>query len=101
MVVVAANPPAAQKKKAPAADPLAGLDAYVESAMRNFRVPGVAIAIVRNDSVILAKEYGVRKLDDSAPVDSKTLFAIGSSSKAFTATSAAMLVDEGSWHTPI
>jgi CubicO group peptidase (beta-lactamase class C family) len=58
-------------------------------------VPGVALAIVRNDSVIHIRGYGVRKLGAPEPVDAQTLFAIGSSSKAFTATSLAMLVDEG------
>jgi CubicO group peptidase (beta-lactamase class C family) len=75
--------------------PLNGFDDYVNKALRDWEVPGLAIAIVKNDQVIFARGYGVKKLGDPAPVDERTLFAIGSSSKAFTAASIAMLVDEG------
>jgi len=75
--------------------PLNGFDDYVNKALREWEVPGVAIAIVKDDRIILAKGYGVRKLGDPLPVSERTLFAIGSSSKAFTAASIAMLVDEG------
>jgi len=75
--------------------PLDGLDAYVTRAVRDWSVPGLSIAVVKNDSVVFAKGYGVRRLGEPAPVDEHTLFAIGSSSKAFTTTSMAMLVDEG------
>lgn len=82
--------------------PLVGFDDYVNKAMRDWEVPGIAIAIVKDDKIVLAKGYGVRKLGEAAPVDEKTLFAIGSSSKAFTAVSVAMLVDEGKlkWNDP-
>ncbi|MGH9897627.1 MAG: serine hydrolase [Pyrinomonadaceae bacterium] len=74
--------------------PLRGFDDYVNQALRDWEVPGVAIAIVKNDQVVFAKGYGVRKLGDPTPVNERTLFAIGSSSKAFTATLIAMLVDQ-------
>ncbi|QQS42220.1 MAG: serine hydrolase [Acidobacteriota bacterium] len=77
------------------ADPLAGFDEYVRKAIADWEVPGVAIAIVKDDKVVFAKGFGVRKLGDPTPVDEKTLFAIGSSSKAFTAATVAILVDEG------
>jgi hypothetical protein len=50
----------------------------------------MSIAVVRGDSVIFAKGYGVRRLGDPAPVDARTIFAIGSNSKAFTAAGLAM-----------
>lgn len=82
--------------------PLNGFDEYVNKAIRDWEVPGIAIAIVKDDKIVLAKGYGVKKLSDPAPVDERTLFAIGSSSKAFTAASIAMLVDEGKlkWDEP-
>jgi CubicO group peptidase (beta-lactamase class C family) len=82
--------------------PLTGFDDYVNKALRDWEVPGVAIAVVKGDQVVFAKGYGVRKLGDPAPVSERTLFAIGSSSKAFTAASVAMLVDEGKlkWDDP-
>jgi CubicO group peptidase (beta-lactamase class C family) len=74
-------------------EPYPGFDAYVRSALTTWKVPGVSIAIVRNDSVIYAKGYGVREIGKPATVDERTLFAIGSSSKAFTSAAVAMLVD--------
>lgn len=83
--------------------PLQGFDDYVNKALKDWEVPGVAIAIVKNDSLLYAKGYGIRRLGDSAPVNEKTLFAIGSASKAFTAAALAMLVDEGKlkWDDPV
>ena len=77
-------------------------DEYVNKAIKEWGVPGVAIAIVKDDRIVFAKGYGVRELNKTAPVDENTLFAIGSSSKAFTAMSVAMLVDQGKlkWDDP-
>lgn len=83
---------AAQRKPV---DKLAPLDAYVAKVMNVWKVPGIAIAIVKDDSVVLAKGYGVRTLGDPAPVDANTIFAIGSSSKAFTAALVAIAADQG------
>jgi CubicO group peptidase (beta-lactamase class C family) len=79
--------------------PPADLDAYVVRDMKTFEVPGIAIAIVKDGKVVLAKGYGVRKLGDAAPVDENTLFGIGSNTKAFTSAALASLVDVGkiSW----
>ena len=74
---------------------LNGFDDYVNKAMKEWEVPGLAVAIIKGDQIVLAKGYGVRKIGDPAAVDEHTLFAIGSSSKAFTAAAVAMLVDEG------
>ncbi len=78
----------------PPREPYPGLDAYVDAALRTWQVPGLALAVVRHDSVIYARGYGVRELGKPAPVDARTVFAIGSSSKAFTAAAVAMVVDE-------
>src|SRR5215208_7716167 len=74
---------------------LQGFDDYVNKALKDWDVPGVAIAIIKNNKILLAKGYGVKKNGDPAPVTEKTIFAIGSASKAFTAASVAILVDEG------
>jgi CubicO group peptidase (beta-lactamase class C family) len=76
-------------------DPLRGLDGYIQHALQAWQVPGLAIAVVKNDSVVLAKGYGVRELGKVGAVDERTVFAIGSSTKAFTAAAIGMLVDEG------
>ncbi len=82
---------------------LAGLDAYIASAMRDWQVPGLAIAVVKADSVIFARGYGVRELGKPGAVDENTLFNIASTSKAFTVAALGMLVDEGklSWDDPV
>src|SRR3989449_522862 len=79
------------------------LDAYVTRVMHDFEVPGVAIAIVQDGRVLLAKGYGVRKLGEPAPVDERTLFGIASNTKAFTATALGILVEEGKlrWDAPV
>jgi CubicO group peptidase (beta-lactamase class C family) len=96
-VLVAFNPARGQEAR------LEGLDDYVNKAIREWQVPGLAIAIIKDDRIVLAKGYGVRKLGDAAPVNERTLFAIGSSSKAFTSAAIAILVDEGKlkWDDPV
>lgn len=75
--------------------PLQGFDDYVAKAVKDWEVPGLAIAVVKDDKIVFAKGYGVRELGKPAPVTDRTLFAIGSTTKAFTAATLAILVDEG------
>jgi len=83
--------------------PPADLDSYIANSMRVFDVPGMAVAIVKDGKIVLAKGYGVRKLGDAAPVDEHTMFGIGSNTKAFTSAALATLVDAGklSWDDPV
>ncbi|HEX2081749.1 MAG TPA: serine hydrolase [Longimicrobium sp.] len=83
--------------------PLSGLEAYVEQGMRDWGVPGLALAVVKDDSVVFSRGFGTRTLGRSEPVDEHTAFAIASTTKAFTATAIAMLVDEGKvrWDDPV
>src|SRR2546422_4401233 len=71
------------------------LDGYIEKAMGEWSTPGLSIAIVRNDSLIYSKGYGLRELGRPDRVDDRTLFAIGSQTKAFTGVALAMLADQG------
>ncbi len=79
------------------------LDDYVARAMKTFDVPGMAVAIVKDEKVVVSKGYGVRRLGEAARVDEDTLFGIGSNTKAFTSAALATLVDEGkiSWDDPV
>ncbi len=72
----------------------ANFDQEVQSYMAQWEVPGLAVAVIQDDVVVFKKGYGVLKLGDKTPVTEKTLFAIGSCTKAFTATAIAMLIDE-------
>src|SRR5690606_14610851 len=82
---------------------LAGLDVYIESAMADWEVPGLAIAVVKDDEVIYARGFGVTEIGGNQPVDEHTMFAIASTTKAFTAAALGMLVDEGkiAWDDPV
>ena len=71
------------------------LDQYIVRGMHDAEIPGLSIAVVKDDAVVFAKGYGVRKLGDNAPVDEHTIFNIASVTKGFTTASLAMLVDEG------
>lgn len=75
----------------------------VERVMREFDVPGIAIAVVKDGKVLAAEGFGVRKRGEPAKVDGKTIFEIASNSKAFTAAALAMLVDQGklAWDDPV
>jgi CubicO group peptidase (beta-lactamase class C family) len=79
------------------------IDDYAAKAGQDWRVPGFALAIVKDDRVVFAKGYGVRELGKPEPVDKDTLFAIASNTKAFTAAALATLVDEGKlkWDDPV
>jgi CubicO group peptidase (beta-lactamase class C family) len=71
------------------------LDQYVNSSMKDWKVPGASVAIVRDGAVVYAKGFGVRDIHTNQPVTADTLFDIGSCTKAFTSAAVAMLVDEG------
>jgi CubicO group peptidase (beta-lactamase class C family) len=74
---------------------LAGFDQYAAKAMVDWKIPGMSIGIVQDGTLIFAKGFGVKTSGSSDPVKETTIFQIGSTSKAFTAMLAAMLVDEG------
>jgi CubicO group peptidase (beta-lactamase class C family) len=90
-VIIVTSPATGQTGR----EPVPSLDRYVKEVMAAWRVPGLSLAIVRGDSIVYAQGYGVRTHRGRAPVDDRTVFAIGSSGKAFTATLAAMLVSDG------
>lgn len=86
-----------------AAPDLAAFDAYVARAVTDWNVPGLSIAVVKDDRVVFLKGYGQRSLEGRDAVGPDTLFAIGSTTKAMTATAVGMLVDEGrlGWDDPV
>ena len=95
-----------ERKASPVAaarEALAGFDETVPEAMKKFDVPGMAIAVVKGKEVIYAKGFGYRDTEKQLPVTADTLFAIGSSTKAFTTFVLGTLVDEGKieWDKPL
>ncbi len=82
---------------------LEGIDEVIGGVPAQFDIPGMAVAVVADGEVVLARGYGLRDVEEKLPVDEDTLFAIGSTSKAFTAFVLGTLVDEGKldWDTPL
>jgi CubicO group peptidase (beta-lactamase class C family) len=82
---------------------LADLRKFVESSMISLGIPGVALGIVQDGKLVVAEGYGARGLGRSEQVDSKTLFMIGSNTKAMTTLLLAKLVDgqKVGWDTPV
>jgi CubicO group peptidase (beta-lactamase class C family) len=92
----AAEPDPAVEARIQAAIP--DIEAYIAAGMKAFDVPGLAIGIVANDKLIYAKGFGVRSKSGGQPVDSHTVFQIGSTTKAFLAATLAIMVDRGKFH---
>lgn len=82
---------------------LRGFDRWVETVLAEWRVPGLAVGAVKDGQVVLARGYGLRDVEGALPVTSRTVMAIGSNSKSFTAAILGMLVDEGrlDWDRPV
>jgi len=98
------TPAQAASAAAPPAKPsLDGLDEFITQTMKDWKVPGLAIAVVQGDKVTLLKGYGYRDLEKQLPVTPNTLFAIGSITKSFTVTTLGMEMDEGKvdWDKPV
>jgi CubicO group peptidase (beta-lactamase class C family) len=75
--------------------PLNSLTEFAEKVMAEWVVPGMAVGVVKDGEVVYMKGFGYSDVEKQLPVTSKTLFAIGSSTKAFTAMAVGMLVDDG------
>ncbi len=74
---------------------LADFERYAERTRQSWEVPGLAAAVVFEDEVVYARGFGLKEVGGEDPVDVRTVFQIGSASKAFTAALAAAMVDEG------
>ncbi len=82
---------------------LAGFDAYVSRAVKDWNTAGLAIVVVKDGKVAFLRTYGVREVGKPEPIDTATIFSIASTTKAMTAAAVGMLVDEGkvSWDDPV
>lgn len=82
---------------------LADLDSRIQASMKDWGIPGMAVAVVKDGQIVYARGFGEKKLGEGERVDEHTLFGIASVSKNITAAALGMLVDEGkiSWDTRI
>ncbi|NJK96602.1 MAG: beta-lactamase family protein [Bacteroidales bacterium] len=67
------------------------LENYINRALKQWNIPGVAIAVVKDGKVILSKGYGIKSINKQEKPDENTIFLIGSNTKAFTGTLMAWL----------
>ncbi len=79
------------------------LEALIAEAMDEWKIPGLAIAVVQNGQVALVEAYGLRDVEAGLAVTTDTQFAICSITKSFTSTGLALLVDERrmDWRKPV
>jgi CubicO group peptidase (beta-lactamase class C family) len=82
---------------------LEGFDDFAQQAVESWNAPGLGVAVVSGGETVYAKGFGWRDLEAKQPMTADTLFAIGSTTKAMTATTLGMLVDEGKveWDRPV
>ncbi len=73
---------------------LQGVDAEIESLLKRYNAAGLAVSVVENDSLVYAKGFGYRDVDNNLPVDENTVFPIGSATKAFTGALLGQLAQE-------
>ena len=85
------------------AEAFTGLDDFITATMAEWQVPGLAVGVIVDGEVVLARGFGYRDLEKQLPVTEHTNMAIGSNSKSFTVTLLAMLTDEGrlDWDRPV
>ena len=70
------------------------IDSYITLAMKQWQIPGISIAVIKDDKILVMKGYGLLETGGSEKVNEHTLFGIGSNTKAFTGTAMAMLQEE-------
>jgi CubicO group peptidase (beta-lactamase class C family) len=80
-----------------------GLDSLAVDAMADWKVPGLALAVVQDGEIVLAKAFGQRNIEANLPVTTATQFLICSITKSFTATGVALLHNEWrlDWTKPV
>ena len=90
-------------KEPPPADALKGIDAVIEQELKTFQVPGVAVAVVVGDELMLSKGYGFRDVEKKLPMAAETQMPIASVTKQFTVAALATLVRQGKldWDKPV
>jgi CubicO group peptidase (beta-lactamase class C family) len=87
--------PIASEAQKPTDKRLAGLDTFALRILKEWNAPGVSIAVVEKNKVIYTGGFGFRDVEMKLPVTENTLFAIGSCTKAFTASLLGMLEKDG------
>jgi len=82
---------------------LGDLEHFIENSRKIWQVPGLAVSVIKGDNILFQKGFGTRDIEYGGKVDTHTMFAIGSATKAFTVTALGILADEGKvdWMEPV
>ena len=73
----------------------AQLDALMDKELRAQKIPGAAVAVLRDGAIVVAKGYGLANVEHDVPVTADTIFQSGSLGKMFTATAVMLEVEQG------
>lgn len=97
------TPKVAKKQKKAEKEKRKKIEHFIKKAMELYKVPGVAVGVIKDNKIFMLKGFGYRNVEKKLPVTPKTLFGIGSTTKAFTTMTIGMLVDDGllNWDTPV
>ena len=87
--------PARPSARAPARLPLDSVDRYVRAELRRQQIPGISVAILRGDSIVLARGYGEANVEHHVPATDSTIYQSGSVGKQFTSALIVRLAGEG------
>lgn len=100
---LAQTPPVAPAPRVSPEELSAHLREFVPPLLNEWQVPGLAVAVVQGDRVILAEGFGLRDVEQRQPVTPETVFAAGSVTKSFTALTIGLLAEEGKldWDRPL
>ncbi|MCB0280200.1 MAG: beta-lactamase family protein, partial [Calditrichaeota bacterium] len=71
------------------------IDRFIQAKMSERNIPGLQLAVIRNNQIIKLGSYGIANIEDSIPVDAQTVFAINSMTKIFTGVAVMQLVEAG------
>jgi CubicO group peptidase (beta-lactamase class C family) len=71
------------------------VDRFIRAELARQRVPGLSVAVLRGDSIVLARGYGYANMEHHVPATDSTVYEVGSVSKQFTAVATVMLADQG------
>jgi len=74
---------------------LDSIDRYIRTEVRRYRIPGLSVAVLRGDSVVLARGYGYANVEHRVPATDSTVYQSGSVGKQFTAAAIVMLAEQG------
>jgi CubicO group peptidase (beta-lactamase class C family) len=82
-------------RAAPAQTRLDSVDRFVRAELARQRIPGLSVAVLRGDNVLLARGYGEANVELHVPASDSTIYQSGSVGKQFTAALVVMLAEEG------